>query len=134
MTGTLQPTWKTTLLRAVAAFALACIVSAVTIICVTGGIETGAAGFLAALTLIPSIILYVVLDHFAPARPWKHNGYLLPVCALVVFLLVGIIADLGGYLGEGAGIPAVALITLAVPASLTYVFLATKTPPWNGRD
>lgn len=131
MTDSFQPSWNVTLLRALGAFALASVVSVVTIICVTGGIDTGAAGFLAALALIPSIVLYVVLDHFTPARPWKHYGHLVPISALVALLLMGVVADLVGYLGEGAGIPAIALVTLAVPASLTYVILTTRYPPWN---
>jgi hypothetical protein len=126
--------WGQALTMAVAAYALANVLAGLTIFSFGGVLETIPAGLLAAQLLVPSILLYVMLDRFAPPRSWKHFGYWIPALALLGYCLVGVVVDALGYMKEGSGLPMVAAITFGVPAIVTYVLLVGMSRRLQWRD
>ena len=106
-----------------AAYAIASVIAATTILLATGAFETIGAGLLAPLFLVPSILLYVLLARHVRGSIWKHVGYVAPAMGIAACLLICLALDLSGYVNEGSGIPLLMLVTFGVPALFTYLFL-----------
>lgn len=110
-------------MMAVAAYAVASAGAVLAILLVTRGLETVAAGLLAPVFLLPSIILFVGLAGLALARGWKHVGYLVPALGMMGYLLMLVARDVAGQISEGSGLPAIMAVTFGVAALVAYLLL-----------
>lgn len=131
-TSDLRWPWLRDAATVVAVYFFANIVAGAVIFLLTGEAETIAAGMLAPLLLVPSILFYVVLGRCKPSQPWKHVGYLAPVSLMLGYLVIMLAVDVSGNLAEGNGLPAIALTTIGSTAVLSYLLLLALDR--NGRE
>jgi hypothetical protein len=105
------------------AYAIASAAGALSLLAVTGQLETIALGLLIPLFALPSLILFIGLERFRPNRRWRHGGFWGPASGFLIYLLIGVAIDWAGYMNEGSGLPAVVAITFAAATAASYLYL-----------
>lgn len=124
--------WGTSFQVMLAACAIAAATAGLSILLVTRDFETIPAGLLFSLFLLPSIILFVVLERRASNPVWKHVGYLIPVSVVLLYALSIFVSTIGKRVTEGgAMLAAIMAVSFGASAFVTYLYLLrpARQPP-----
>jgi hypothetical protein len=92
-------------------------------------LEVIVGAFLFGLFIVPSILIYYVLDFFHKTQKVKTIGYILPIAGWIIFLVVCIILDAQRPSSEGASEMAKAIMISDFTAG-TVVYILMYKVKW----
>ena len=111
--------------RLVVCVLLSMLVTAIVAFVIVRKLEVIAGASLFGLFISPSIVIYYILDLLQKTQKQKFIGFIMPMLAILMFFIAGLILAMNGMCDEGEDqMTKLVLVTIFIGGAVVYFFMS----------